>query len=445
MRYVALAFGIVAGLVASLVLALGGLDLDLLAIDQRQLAGVRFGLFVIANLGVFGAGLVLGAPLAAAALFVLGALSWIGAAIMLHHGPDMVMLVPPALLIIANAVSLVPWFLGRRAARELPPLARGEAFGRERSAYESEEVEGDLDDGMEGRPPARAADAYDEMPQISVGAGFFGEGGTAMPLRSELADSRGAPSASEEDDEEEPRGRRNDDWRPGRKRPPPPRTGSVFREIESEEQEDDEPTFARLARVIGGLLSFGLYAALAGAAILIFFNLQARDTPQPTATKVDAVSSEPSASSAPPPVGRPSSSSAPPALTSTLPTLSAVASQPASLPPATGEADTASASEPITLRGLPGVVTVEAPAIDSAAADATAAPDEAASASSPTSSSTPQVDNAVTPPTDTLADPNIVVPWQVPAILAAERAKPSPRPAQQTTTPAAPRVDTTGL
>ena len=439
MRYAALAFGIVAGLVASLVLALGGLDLDLLAIDQRQLAGVRFGLFVIANLGVFGAGLVLGAPLAAVALFILGALAWVGAAIMLHHGPDMVMLVPPALLLVAAGVSFASWFLARRAAQALPPMSRSAGFNEQRDAYTDNRGD-DIEDDTDAREPALAADAYDDMPRISVGTGFFGEGGTAMPLRAEAVEARSAPAVDE--DEEEPTVRRSADWRPGRKRPPPPRTASVFREIESDDVEDDESTFARLARVIGGLLSFGLYAALAGAAILIFFNLQSRDAGRPTATKVDAVSSEPSAQ--PSVVNRASSSAAVPKPdASELPNLTATTSTPASLPPVSSAEASADASAPVVLRGLPGVVIVDLPAGVEATEISPASSEPAASSVEPAASAPPAVE--VVPPANTLSDPNIVVPWPVPAILAAQRAKPSPRPPQQTTAPAAPRVDTTGL
>ena len=51
MRVAALAFGILAGLVASLILALGGLDVaaDLGATDDRQSQAIRFGLFVIGS------------------------------------------------------------------------------------------------------------------------------------------------------------------------------------------------------------------------------------------------------------------------------------------------------------------------------------------------------------------------------------------------------------
>ena len=82
MRVAALAFGILAGLVASLILALGGLDVtaELGAAVDRQSQAIRFGLFVIGNLGIFGAALVLAAPLAGAVFLVLGAIAWVGAA-----------------------------------------------------------------------------------------------------------------------------------------------------------------------------------------------------------------------------------------------------------------------------------------------------------------------------------------------------------------------------
>ena len=51
MRIAALAFGVLAGLVASFILALGGLDAaELRHLDGRQMQLVTFGLFVVANL-----------------------------------------------------------------------------------------------------------------------------------------------------------------------------------------------------------------------------------------------------------------------------------------------------------------------------------------------------------------------------------------------------------
>ena len=107
MRIAALAFGVVAGLVASLILALGGLDAVALAGDARQLSLIRFGLFIIANFGVLGAGVVLASPLAGTILFILGAIAWFAAALVLRHGPDYVMLVPPALLLVSTIFAVI--------------------------------------------------------------------------------------------------------------------------------------------------------------------------------------------------------------------------------------------------------------------------------------------------------------------------------------------------
>ena len=119
MRIAALAFGVVAGLIASLILALGGLDLGPFgdAAANRQLQLTRFALYVIANLGVFGAGLVLAVPLGGAIVFVVGALAWGVSASMLHPGSLLVVIVPPLLLLIAAALSVVAHFSrGRRIA-----------------------------------------------------------------------------------------------------------------------------------------------------------------------------------------------------------------------------------------------------------------------------------------------------------------------------------------
>ena len=109
MRVAALAFGILAGLVASLILALGGLDVaaDLGTADDRQAQAIRFGLFVIGNLGFFGAALALAAPLAAAVFLVLGAIACVGAALLMHHTTDLVLITPPALLLVAAIFAVI--------------------------------------------------------------------------------------------------------------------------------------------------------------------------------------------------------------------------------------------------------------------------------------------------------------------------------------------------
>ena len=134
MRIAALAFGIVAGLVASLILALGGLDPATLGIaDGRQESLLRFFLFVIANFGVLGAGIALAAPLVGAALLVVGAIAWVVASVLLHHGPDYVMLVPPVLLLIGTAFAVLA-FVRRREPDYEPFDEEEDAIATQRAA-----------------------------------------------------------------------------------------------------------------------------------------------------------------------------------------------------------------------------------------------------------------------------------------------------------------------
>ena len=117
MRIAALAFGVLAGLVAALILALGGLDPSALThTDPRQVSAIRFGLFVVESFGIFGAGLVIAVPLAGAILMGVGAIAWVVAAFVLHHGPDYVMLTPPALLLIVAGLAVVAFVRRCRSA-----------------------------------------------------------------------------------------------------------------------------------------------------------------------------------------------------------------------------------------------------------------------------------------------------------------------------------------
>ena len=122
------------------------------------------------------------------------------------------------------------------------------------------------------------------VPQMPVGATFFGEAGTATSMRGAMQHPEPAPRG------------RADRARTGsrsRRRVEPPRTKSVFRPPEDEY--DDEGGFSRAARIISSILSFGLYAALAGAAVLIFLNVRAGDIAHPSATKIEASASVPKA------------------------------------------------------------------------------------------------------------------------------------------------------
>ena len=194
MRIAALAFGILAGLVASLILALGGLDAAALTgVDPRQLSLFRFGLFIIANFGVFGAGLVLAAPLAGAILLVTGAIAWIAAAFALHHGPDYVMLTPPGLLLLAAALAVVAFV--RRPARldeDEEEFGRIQASAAQRAAMAAAEDQDEQEDEEPGGMP--------------VGASFFGDAGTATNMHGAMAR------------QPEPLRRNDDDWTPVRRR-----------------------------------------------------------------------------------------------------------------------------------------------------------------------------------------------------------------------------------
>eukprot|EP01035_Chromulina_nebulosa_P011322 gene11322-15147_t len=207
---------------------------------------------------------------------LLGALTWIVAALVLRHGFDFVLITPPLLLLVGFALAIVAHLRRRDPAnareryddfvdadRRAPPFA------------------------AETRPPADDADETDEPeddepPVTQVRAGFFGQGGTAMPARVE-AGRPPQPALRDFDDQQ----RASDDWRPGARRPPP-RQASMFRQPDDEYEDDDESGFSRFARLSSGVLSFGLYAGLAGAAVLVFWSLRSSpDAPRPAVAKVD--------------------------------------------------------------------------------------------------------------------------------------------------------------
>jgi hypothetical protein len=385
LRFAALAFGVVAGLVASLILALGGLDPTMLAhFDPRQLSVLRFGLFVIANLGVLGAGVVLAAPLAGAILFIVGAVAWVVAAILLRHGPDYVLLTPPALLLIAFAFALVAFL--RRPARRMA------------ARYYDED---------EGIPPIRAA--------------IFGQGGTGTPARVEAGVPSQPALRSYDEPDEDFRSPRDDDWRPGSRRPPP-RQKPMFRD--SEDDDEEESGFSRFARGFSSVASFGLYAALAGAAVLIFLNLRTLDRAPPAAAKIDAQSSELAVASAPPAAPILGSSSSPPpqqvaaADAPSLPATNLITAAPTlenspMVAPAPATVANTAASEPITSPG--GLVVADTPP----ATPSLPAP--------PTASSEAPADEPA--PTPTVGTPANPMPFQILPAMAAERAKPAPKPA----------------
>ena len=126
---------------------------------------------------------------------------------------------------------------------------------------------------------------FEDLPSTPVGAGFFGEGGTAQPLRDGNARSlrggitpslrnNGEPSLGDLDQRERP----PVDWAPGKRRTPPPRQKPMFR---PPDDEIEETTLSRVTRALSSVLSFGLYAAVAGAVLLVFWNLRTPDWAAP--------------------------------------------------------------------------------------------------------------------------------------------------------------------
>lgn len=265
MRVAALALGVLAGLVASLILALGGLDVavDAGANADRQAQAIRFGLFLIGNLGIFGAALTLAAPLAGAIFMILGAVAWVVAALLTHHTTDLVLITPPALLLVAAALAIIAHIRRPRRDLELEEDPDVEILGPERAE----------------RGSSRPSDMMDDEEE-EVGVPAF------------AADSRAAPAAPPP---------REDEWNPRKRQPPPPRAKPAFRPIE--EEYDEEPSgFSRFAMGVSGFLSFGLYAALAGAAVLIFWSARnAGELPAAVVAEAPAVSvsAEPSSSEQP--------------------------------------------------------------------------------------------------------------------------------------------------
>jgi hypothetical protein len=281
LRVAALAFGVLAGLVASLILALGGLDVapSTVAAD-RQVQAIRFGLFLIGNLGMFGAALVLASPLAGAILLLLGAVAWVGAALMMHHSTDLVLVTPPSLMLIAAILAFIAHV--RRPRVELPEPEILAPLGAARAPADTFEAD---------EPPGMTIPSFAEPPRTS-------------PLRAATDDPFPRPA--------------DDDWDPRKRRPPPPRARAEFRQ--PDDDDEDEPSgFARFALGLSSILSFGLYTALAAAAVLVFWGLRT-ESDRPTAVVAEAPAA--SSSSAVPPASAPEPSSSEPRIAPALPTSS---------------------------------------------------------------------------------------------------------------------------
>lgn len=247
MRVAALAFGVLAGLVASLVFALGGLDVGSNLLGEaalRQAQAVRFGLLVVGNLGIFGAGLVLASPIGGAIFLLLGAVAWVGAALLTQHSTNFVLYTPPVLLLAGAAFAFVAHF-------------------RRRPANEDEEAE---EEDVEIMPPLRSA----PMPSAMMDDDEIEEA-VAAPAFASRAQQRQPEDAG-------PVHSDADDWNPRRRQPPPPRTKPTFRSLEDDYDDEEEPSgISRFFLGASGVLSFGLYAGLAVVAVLVFWTLRDRD------------------------------------------------------------------------------------------------------------------------------------------------------------------------
>ncbi len=357
------------------------------------------------------------APLAGGVFLLLGAIAWIGAALLMHHSTDFVLVTPPALLLIAAALAFVAYFRRpQEAEEEAEPEVEIVAPTR------AERFHPDADEVVEPEePPEMTIPAFAE-PQPPP---------RPAPLRTAEAVERVQPSLG-------------DDWDPRRRRPTPPRAKPAFRPVEEEDEEEyDEPSgFSRFALGFSSVLSFGLYAALAAGAVLIFWSIRNADPADPAlaATETPAISSSAA------PVSIAAAPSSEPVLTPVLPS---------SVEPAP--------SEQTTIAQLPPIqVDTPAPSSEESFGEILTPDDpfvaprlvqDAPVAEAPIPTADPPQLPAEEFPSEPSAEPEIpaqpasvpttggLMPFTMPAQMAALRAAPATGPS----TAASPPADTTGL
>ncbi|HWA20339.1 MAG TPA: hypothetical protein VG757_15240 [Devosia sp.] len=319
-RIAALVAGALAGFVASLILALGGLEVTATAfggLGERQLALARFGLIFIANLSLLGAGVSLALPRAGAILLFLAGAAWAGAALYLGHKTDLVLFGPPGLALLGCIFAIIGDIRARRAARAAPMTEpRAENYA--------------------------APDPYDVAP-----TSFRGSTGAVPPLSAReplagLSERDFAPSRL--------------DGRSERKAAQTTPTPS-FRELDEDEEEYEPSLLRRVGGGITNLLSFGLYAAAAASVLLVIYNLYQRDNGTALVTNPTPKSVSSVAEVAPPP-----SSSFAPVLAAPAPVVVVTPPAPSSsVPPpapmstaiATPTTPSSQAPEPIRVVGEP--------------------------------------------------------------------------------------------
>jgi hypothetical protein len=284
----------------------------------------------------------------------------------------------------------------------------------------------------------------DDPARVPVGAGFFGQGGTATPARVEAGRPPQPALRGGLDERDSLRQTRSEDWRPGSRRPPPRQRGA-FRPADDDD-DDEESGWSRVFRGASSVLSFGLYAALAGAAVLIVLNLRQGDTPrQAAAAKVDAptsVAAAPVLSSSTPPapvLAAPSSSEPPKS-----PMLMAPAGSITGAPQLPKPSDEPAQQQQASLTTpkpddtvLDGVVVAPDPNAPALVANRLT-PQGGLQPSAEDSGDVASAD-VEQPTTGTALQP---MPFEMPAAIAAARTKPAPRRPTTATAPARPSTDT---
>jgi len=191
------------------------------------------------------------------------------------------------------------------------------------------------------------------------------------------------------------------------------------------EDEYEESGFSRFARGASSVLSFGLYAGLAAALLLVFWNARGIDKAHPAAAKLEPASVATASVEAP-----------------VLAQSSSVAvAQPQ---PVTAPSDAAPSIPPQLMNGVVvadsnGDVSFEAPrnVLDAALAPQTRTTPSTAAAGPPPADTS----SASAPDSSASSDQAVVMPFPMPPEMAASRAGPSTRAAPARATPAQPAGD----
>ncbi len=262
MKIAALVLGALAGIVASLILALGGMEITaatLGGLGDRQIAGARFTLILIPNIVLLGAGLSLAYPRIAAIPLLLATLLWAVGAIVLGHRADLVLAVPTALMLIA---AIVAFLAGMFAARRASSAA---AFDEARLALAERDEPRAVDAEYEGEEADPSGVSVRYVQPVSVSA-------------------NGNTPRMQMDDDDQLGGLEGRSAIPGRltgDAPPQARPSRQSRPIDpsfiNPEDETEDSPWINLGRGVASVLNFALYAALAAGVLLATYNLAQRD------------------------------------------------------------------------------------------------------------------------------------------------------------------------